>query len=135
MSVFKNKNSLILIISAVLIIAAIIIAVSALADSPKKVKDTVPETVSTDLTSASDINTTTTEKTATATGKIGKYKISAGGDDLSLRMKPDANSDRIYYITDGTEVEILAVWEDWGYAVYEQSGGWLSMNYLEYVGQ
>ena len=50
-----------------------------------------------------------------------------------MRIQPNADADRLLYIDKGTEVEVLAVWGDWGYVVYNSTGGWLSMNYLELV--
>jgi SH3-like domain-containing protein len=50
-----------------------------------------------------------------------------------MRIQPNSEADRILYIDKGAEVEVLAVWDDWGYVVYNSTGGWLSMSYLELV--
>ena len=63
----------------------------------------------------------------------GKYKVATKDDPLGLRLEPNTDSDRIIYVPKGHQVEVLAVWEDWGYVVYEKTGGWLSMNYLELI--
>lgn len=141
MDKLKNKNTIVLIISAVLILIAIIVAVvaTASADKDKKEKTTTSteESVSIDLASIADLNNASTTKKAqqqtSYTYEPGKYKIATKDDPLGLRLEPNTTSDRLVYVPKGHEVEVIAVWEDWGYVVYEQTGGWLSMNYLELV--
>ena len=140
MEKLKNKNTIILIISAVLILIAIIVAVVATATSDKNKKPSTTvsteETVSIDLDSIADLNNASTTKKSQPTSfsyEPGKYKIATKDDPLGLRLEPNTTSDRLIYIPKGHEVEVLAVWEDWGYVVYERTGGWLSMNYLELI--
>ena len=141
MDKLKNKNTIILIISAVLILIAIIVAVVATATSSKDEKVTAThsteEGVSIDLASIADLNNNqTTKKSQQQTSysyKPGKYKVATKDDPLGLRLEPNTTSDRLIYVPKDYEVEVLAIWEDWGYVVYEQTGGWLSMNYLELV--
>lgn len=141
MDKLKNKNTIVLIISAVLILIAIIVAVVATASSGKDKKETTTtppqESVSIDLASIADMNNaSTTKKPQQQTSysyEPGKYKIATKDDPLGLRLEPNTTSDRIVYVPKGHEVEVIAVWEDWGYVVYEKTGGWLSMNYLELV--
>ena len=90
-----------------------------------------------------DSGDTTTEATEAATEKpvanssssyaTGTYKVATQEDPLGMRIQPASDADRLLYIDKGTEVEVLAVWGDWGYVVYNSTGGWLSMNYLELV--
>ena len=63
----------------------------------------------------------------------GTYKVATQDDPLGMRLQPNAEADRILYIDKGAEVEVLAVWDDWGYVVHNNTGGWLSMSYLELV--
>ena len=140
MDKLKNKNTIVLVISAVLILIAIIVAVVATASSSKDKKETTTtpteEGVSIDLASIADINNASTTKKPQQTSysyEPGKYKIATKDDPLGLRLEPNTSSDRLVYVPKGHEVEVLAVWEDWGYVVYEKTGGWLSMNYLELV--
>ncbi len=141
MDKLKNKNTIVLIISAILILIAIIVAVVATASSGKdNKKDTsapsTEEGVSIDLASIADINNASTTKKTQQTSysyEPGKYKIATKDDPLGLRLEPNTSSDRLVYVPKGHEVEVIAIWEDWGYVVYEQTGGWLSMNYLELV--
>ena len=140
MDKLKNKNTIVLIISAVLILIAIIVAVVATASSGKDKKETTTtpttEGVSIDLGSIADLNNVPTTKKPQQTSysyEPGKYKVATKDDPLGLRLEPNTTSDRIIYVPKGHEVEVIAVWEDWGYVVYGQTGGWLSMNYLELI--
>lgn len=133
----RNKNTIILILSAVLIIVAVIIAIAALSGdsskTTKKPKDTTSESVSANLDEIASLGTPSTEPAKAFTASTGKYKIATKDDPLGLRVEPNTDSDRLIYVPKGHEVEVIAVWEDWGYVVYEKTGGWLSMNYLEPV--
>ena len=141
MDKLKNKNTIVLIISAVLILIAIIVAVVATASSGKDKKETTTtpteESVSIDLDSIADMNNaSTTKKPQQQTSysyEPGKYKNATKDEHLGLSLEPNTTSDRLVYVPKGHEVEVIAVWEDWGYVVYEKTGGWLSMNYLELV--
>ena len=140
MDKLKNKNTIVLIISAALILIAIIVAVVATASSNSSKKEatttSTEESVSIDLASIADLNNVPTTKKvqqASYTYEPGKYKVATKDDPLGLRLEPNTTSDRLVYVPKGHEVEVIAVWEDWGYVVYEQTGGWLSMNYLELV--
>ena len=130
MEKLKNKNTIILIIAAVMVIAAIIIAISAAAGSSKG--DNKPSTET-----ETPVSTTAPETTSPIKAFVynpGKYRVATeNNDSLCLRLEPNTSSDRIIYIASGTEVDIIAVWEDWGYTVYGNSGGWLSLNYLELI--
>lgn len=130
MEKLKNKNTIILIIAAVMVIAAIIIAISAAAGSSKGNNKPVTETDAPLSTTAAP----TTEPVKSFVYNPGKYRVATeNNDSLCLRLEPNTSSDRIIYIASGTEVDIIAVWEDWGYTVYGNSGGWLSLNYLELI--
>lgn len=130
MEKLKNKNTIILIISAVMVIAAIIIAIGAAAGSSKGNNKPVTETEAPLSTTAAP----TTEPVKSFVYNSGKYRVATeNNDSLCLRLEPNTSSDRIIYIASGTEVDIIAVWEDWGYTVYGNSGGWLSLNYLELI--
>ncbi len=130
MEKLKNKNTIILIIAAVMVIAAIIIAISAAAGSSKSNNKKTTETAAPLSTTAAP----TTEPVKSFVYNPGKYRVATeNNDSLCLRLGPNTSSDRIIYIASGTEVDIIAVWEDWGYTVYGNSGGWLSLNYLELI--
>ncbi len=148
MEKLKNKNTLVLIISGLLILVAIIVAVVATAtadkDTAKSADDTSEsQSVSLDLKEIAGKNDETPDTTGTSSASsnkttsysysVGTYKIATKDDPLGLRLEPNTKSDRLVFIPIGTEIEVLAVWEDWGYVVYNKTGGWLSMNYLELV--
>lgn len=152
MEKLKNKNTVVLIISAVLIIIAIVIAVVASTSSSKPKEENQKESVSlnADLIASLKDNETTDKDTssntkssassskqdksdASYTYEPGKYTVATKDDPLGLRIEPNTSSDKIIYIPKGEQVEVIAIWEDWGYVVYEKTGGWLSMNYLELV--
>lgn len=137
MEKLKNKNTIMLIISAVLILIAIIVAVVASTSSGGNKKETTPpdtsESVSIDLEALAAKNTTTKAQQNSYVFKPGKYTVATKDDPLGLKLEPNTDSARIISVPKGHQVEVLAVWEDWGYVVYEKTGGWLSMNYLELV--
>ncbi len=161
MEKLRNKNTIVLIISALLILAAVVIAVvaTASANSDKKAaeKTTTEEGVSIDLEAIANMNSnnknkddkkepvasdsasdSVTEKPVVSNNKTssystGTYKVATKDDPLGLRLEPNSDADRILYIDKGAEVEVVAVWDDWGYVVYNSTGGWLSMSYLELV--
>lgn len=97
-----------------------------------------------DKKTESDSDDSTTEPTTdkatvkpvtnnTSSYATGTYKVATQEDPLGMRLQPNAEADRILYIDKGAEVEVLAVWDDWGYVVHNNTGGWLSMSYLELV--
>ena len=148
MEKLKNKNTIVLLISGLLILVAIIIAIVATATADKDIgKTTVStsenHTVDIDLQAIANRDKTTdnstqpvadsSNKTSAYKHSTGTYKIATKDDPLGLRLEPNTTSDRLVFIPIGEEVEVLAVWEDWGYVVYGKTGGWLSMNYLELV--
>jgi uncharacterized protein YgiM (DUF1202 family) len=138
MKFFKNKNTVVLAVSAILILIAIIVAIAASAGGDKNKKETTTnptENVSLDLGAIANKNNQANKPNSSTNVKNepGKYKIATKEDPLGLRIKPSTDADRLLYINKGETVEVLAVWEDWGYVVYGNTGGWLSMNYLERV--
>lgn len=91
------------------------------------------EPVASDSASDSVTEKPVTNNNKTSSYSTGTYKIATQEDPLGMRIQPNSDADRILYIDKGEEVEVLAVWDDWGYVVYNSTGGWLSMSYLELV--
>ncbi len=91
------------------------------------------EPVASDSASDSVTEKPVTNNNKTSSYNTGTYKIATQEDPLGMRIQPNSDADRILYIDKGEEVEVLAVWDDWGYVVYNSTGGWLSMSYLELV--
>lgn len=69
----------------------------------------------------------------TAKHTSGKYKIATQNDPLGIRTKPEQDAERNGEIPKGEEVEILAVYGDWGYVKHDDKNGWISFDYLEKV--
>lgn len=153
--------SALLVLAAVIV--AVVATASANSDKKEAEKTTTEESVSLDLEAIANMNSSNknndktdnkaedkkdpvasdsasdsvTEKPVTNNNKTsystGTYKIATQEDPLGMRIQPNSDADRILYIDKGEEVEVLAVWDDWGYVVYNSTGGWLSMSYLELV--
>ncbi|NLA72554.1 MAG: hypothetical protein GX848_01810 [Clostridiales bacterium] len=70
---------------------------------------------------------------STESYKTGNYIVNTVTDPLSLRLKPSAADDNVTIrsIPKGAKVEVIAVKDDWGYVVYADTGGWVSMKYLK----
>lgn len=134
----KNKNSIILILSAVLIVASVVIAVAAISADKNGSSKKPPESPNTESSQSLDLDSIILQNNTTEPQKqtvsVGRYKVAANGDPLNLRLGPDVKTDIITYVDSGSEVEVIAVWEDWGYIIHGSTGGWLSLNYLEPVG-
>ena len=145
-----NKNRLLLIISAVLIVIALIITIVATiyeknagkaqppADSTNAITTTEPDETkkATDETNPPKAPDTTNVETTTpivSTGKTGKYTIATQNDPLGIRLNASTNTTTVGAIPKGTEIEILAVYEDWGYVNYQGTGGWVPMKYVKFV--
>lgn len=64
---------------------------------------------------------------------VGSYIVNTATDPLSLRLKPSAGEDNVTLrgIPKGTKITVIAVKDDWGYVVYSDTGGWVSMKFLK----
>ena len=149
-----NKNNLLLTISAILIIIAVVITIVAtvyekkLSDAPEKSESA--NVVSTVDTTAEETKKASDEKKpettapattkpvettapATSTGKTGKYTVNTQEDPLSIRLNATDDTSTIGSIPKGTEIDILAVYGDWGYVNHNGTGGWVSMKFVKFV--
>ncbi len=141
-----DANKIILIIAAGLIaIAVLITCVASIYEHSLKDKGetkpaaSVSETVKdkenkNDSTKPAETTPDTTKPTATA-GKngAGKYKVITKDDPLGIRIQAAKDSERVSEIPKGSEIEILTVFDKWGYVSYNGVGGWVSMEYVELV--
>ncbi len=145
----KDKNKTMLIISALLIVVAVIITCVAVAyekshdtsktsdiisgaDSPAQnnsSKTTNPSQTATPQTTAPQ----TTTQVKNTENKAGKYKVATKDDPLGIRIYADKDAERVSEIPKGTEIDILAVFDAWGYVTYDGVSGWISMNYVELI--
>lgn len=139
-----NKNNLILAISACLIVFSIIlVSVASIVEHKKEEKTdiTTPSQAVTTDDKAPETNAQTnpvsttaapvTTPQATGAYKTGTYKIATKDDPLSLREYPDEG--RVGEIPKGETVEVLVVYEEWGYVLYEGQNGWISLTLAELV--
>lgn len=149
-----NKNNLLLTISAILIVIAVVITIVAtvyekkLSDAPEKSESA--NAVSTVDTTAEETKKASDEKKpettapattkpvettapATATGKTGKYTVNTQEDPLSIRLNATDDTSTIGSIPKGTEIDVLAVYGDWGYVNHNGTGGWVSMKFVKFV--
>ena len=149
-----NKNNLLLTISAILIIIAVVITIVAtvyekkLSDAPEKSESA--NVVSTVDTTAEETKKASDEKKpettapattkpvettapATSTGKTGKYTVNTQEDPLSIRLNATDDTSTIGSIPKGTEIDVLAVYGDWGYVNHNGTGGWVSMKFVKFV--
>lgn len=149
-----NKNNLLLTISAILIVIAVVITIVAtvyekkLSDAPEKSESA--NVVSTVDTTADETKKASDEKKpettapattkpvettapATSTGKTGKYTVNTQEDPLSIRLNATDDTSTIGSIPKGTEIDVLAVYGDWGYVNHNGTGGWVSMKFVKFV--
>ena len=149
-----NKNNLLLTISAILIVIAVVITIVAtvyekkLSDAPEKSESA--KVVSTVDTTAEETKKASDEKKpettapattkpvettapATSTGKTGKYTVNTQEDPLSIRLNATDDTSTIGSIPKGTEIDVLAVYGDWGYVNHNGTGGWVSMKFVKFV--
>lgn len=139
-----NKNNLILAISACLIVFSIIlVSVASIVEhkQEEKLETTPPSQTVTKENKTPETNAQTNSASTTAapvttpqaTGayKTGTYKIATKDDPLSLREYPDEG--RVGEIPKGETVEVLVVYEDWGYVLYEGQNGWISLTLADLV--
>ena len=138
-----DKNKLLLIISAVLIVIAIIITCAATIYEKKASDNSVDSAIisGADGPSAQEEKPAdgsadkpvTTEPKVTNTNKAGKYKINTQTDPLGIRKTPEDNAERLSDIPKGEEIEILTVYESWGYVEYNGNSGWIPMKYVKEI--
>ena len=63
----------------------------------------------------------------------GKYKVVTQNDPLGIRIQAAKDSERVSEIPKGSEIEILTVYDKWGYVNYDGVGGWVAMEYVELI--
>lgn len=139
-----DANKIILIIAAGLIAIAILITCVAsiyehsLKDKNDETKPdvSVSDTLNDnenkgDTTKPAESKPATTKPSANA-GKngAGKYKVVTQNDPLGIRIQAAKDSERVSEIPKGSEIEILTVYDKWGYVNYDGVGGWVAMEYV-----
>lgn len=129
----KNGKLRLLTVIALLLVIVMIVLICVSCNS-----DT-DDSVATESTSISYETTTeeTTDETAaaaTSSSGTGTYIVSLtdGDSSLNLRMYPSSSDDStiIDTVPNGTEIEVLYVYGDWGWVEYGDTAGWLYMSHL-----
>ncbi|MBQ8182544.1 MAG: SH3 domain-containing protein [Clostridia bacterium] len=143
-----DGNKIIILIACVLIVIAIIITCAASvyertagSKSDDTTKPSVSETVGSDKkdnkgetenTSAKPQDTTAASQDTTKNA-TGKYRVATKDDPLGIRLQAAKDAERVSEIPKGSEIEILAVFDTWGYVDYDGVGGWVAMEYVELI--
>ena len=142
----RDKNKIILAISAILIVFSIIITIVAYIIEKKKTDEANNNTTQTPVVSTTQApgNTdnsstdivepeTTDSVVDSGDNKPGKYKVITNTQPLGMRIKPEQDASRTGSIPKGTEIDVLATYKDWAYTKYDNTSGWVSMKYLEFI--
>lgn len=142
----RDKNKIILTISAILILFSIIITLIAYIVEKNKSEQAKENTTQTPVVSTTqapvdteNLNTTPVEPETTepvinsGDNKPGKYKVVTNTQPLGIRIAPEKDSSRAGSIPKGTEIEVLATYKEWAYTKYESTSGWVAMEYLQFI--
>ena len=131
-----DANKIILIVAAGLIVLAILITcIATVVEKVKKDKnETTAPAVSVSDTLKSD-DTTTSQKPPVTANKngAGKYKVVTKDDPLGIRIHAAKDAERVSEIPKGSEIEVLTVYDTWGYVKRDGVSGWIAMEYVELV--
>ncbi len=131
-----DTNKIILIVAAGLIVLAILI--TCIATVVEKVKKDDNETTAPGVSVSDTVKTddaSTTEKTPVTANKngAGKYKVVTKDDPLGIRLQAAKDSERVSEIPKGSEIEVLTVYDTWGYVKHDGVSGWIAMEYVELI--
>lgn len=140
----KDKNKTLLIFSAIFMaIAVIITCVAVIYEKTSTDKVNTSESVSEsnvipDSTAGTSMQAPTPSQTTASAqtsseNKAGTYKVATKDDPLGIRIEAEQDSERVGEIPKGTEVDVLAFYDTWGYVKYGGVSGWVSSKYLEFV--
>ncbi len=143
----KDKNTLVLAISACLIVLAVIIAVVSFSVEKARVEKNTSapaEVTQKDDKQDNPVNDKDSSEKASDTTKPdttapqvnndntpGTYKVATKDDPLGVRLTPENEAERIYEIPKGSEIEISATYGDWAYVEIDGVNGWVAKQYLE----
>ncbi len=86
------------------------------------------------LALATYIGASTNDAPGSETGyALGTYTVTLSSGNLRLRSTPSASGDTLASISNGTQVIITEVMNDFGKTTYDGKTGWVSMAYLSYT--
>lgn len=143
---FKDKNNVILAISAGLIALAVVIAIistsveksrienktSEIISTTEKVSNKAPENATENNTAAQQPDTTVPPAQAGA-NVPGKYTVTTQNDPLGVRAKPSQDAERIYELPKGSEIAVSATFKGWAFVKVDGVSGWVNSDYLTLV--
>ena len=136
---FRDKNNIVLGISAFLIILAVLIAIVATTVEKKKVTSqttlAVEQTTNKAKPGETSQSTTkpvpTTQKVVDEKNVPGKYIVITQNDPLGVRRNPDSNSERISELPKDSKVKVLATSEEWAYIAKDDVRGWVKKEFIK----
>lgn len=137
---FKDKNNVVLAISAALIVLAVIIAIVATTVEKKRIEGAAStnEVVSTSDNAQSPANNGTTAAPDTTAqpaiddGNVpGTYTVATQNDPLGVRLTPNQDAERIYELPKGSDVSVLCTYDGWAYVEKDGVNGWVNLDYLQ----
>ncbi len=146
----RDKNKIILLISAALIIISLIITIVAfiyeknLSDKNDVTAETTKPSVTDEIKNEPQNSTsetpdttipesTTLKPTVDANNKPGTYKVVTQNSPLGIRTKPLQGASQSGNVAKGSEVTVLATYNGWAFFNENGKFGWLSLTYLELV--
>ncbi len=135
----RDKNNLILVVSAGLIVLAVIIAIIgnvASKNKDEKVQPSVQETVAAENNKPESNDDKNDNKVSASNGGI--YRVITQNDPLTIRLTPSTSASAVDGIAKDSEIEILGVYTDsngdkFGFVIIGGSSGWVNMKYTEFV--
>lgn len=60
----------------------------------------------------------------------GKYTVATSGSVLNMRVEPDAGTQVIEKIPNGTQIDVTKAVKGWAYVTYNSASGWVCSAYL-----
>ncbi len=142
---FRDKNNIVLAISAFLVVLAVIIAVVATTVEKKRVTSQTteapvvqttnkkaPATTKTDAVTPDESAPVESTQAVVDTNNVpGKYIVITQEDPLAMRSNPDADSQRISELPKDSEVTVLATYDNWAYVAKDDVNGWVKKDFIK----
>lgn len=140
----RDKNKIILVISAVLIVISIAITSVAFVVEKRKTDEAnikasqqaLIESMEESHQQEQNAPVTTPQTTApqqSSNNKPGIYKVVTNTQPLGIRTRPENDASRAGSVAKDSEVEIFATYDGWAYVKDDDNWGWLNMEYLELI--
>ena len=134
---FKDKNNVVLAISAALIVLAVIISIVATTVEKKRIENNTTEEIVSSTKAPASTNSSaaapgTTAPVASDDGNVpGKYTVATQNDPLGVRLNPSADAERIYELPKGSDIDVLCTYDTWAFVEKDGVSGWVNLTYLQ----